>query len=246
MRESLSRLICPYCSSVARPNAHYCMRCGQILQAPVQTTSGGSWSGAVPADSQAPWQEVPAPPAPAAATRSDAVPESLQTTHLVQMMPTFHAPPEVEVSAGVPSADAEPERPVLPPTGLEDRQHTSVILTFSTGQQARIVQGAVIGRKPDATARNAGLEAIEVNDDAKSLSRAHVIIEVTDRSARITDLGSSNGTELERASERESLTVEQRHRLRDGDRIWLGQVSADVRIELSGTKGVHRGAESQH
>lgn len=245
MRESLSRLICPYCSSVARPNAHYCMLCGQILQAPAQPASaGGSWNGAGPVDPQAPWQEVPAPPAPAASTRPDAVPESLQTTHLVQMMPTFHAPPEV--SDEVPSLDVDHERPALPPTGLEDRQHTSVLITFSTGQVARIVRGAVIGRKPEATARNAGLEAVEVTDDAKSLSRAHVIVEVTDRSARITDLGSSNGTELERGSEREALTVEQRYRLRDGDRIWLGQVSADVMIELSSDKGAHDGAQSQH
>ena len=237
MREQLSRLVCAYCGDTARPNSYYCMSCGQILQArPPAKLSAPRTATEAPATS---------PPAPRVG-EIEGLPEALQTTQMSRMLPAFDSPPDVEPHDDQ-AEGAEQPRAALPPVGLADRHQGALQLSFSTGQVVRVSHGTVIGRKPHATARNAGLDAAEVHDDAMSLSRAHAIVEVTDRSARITDLGSSNGTEIERGHERELLVPEKRYRLQHGDRIWLGTLTADVSIDVLSEKGRHGGQhEPEH
>ena len=199
----LSRGACPYCGTASRPNALYCLDCGQIV-----TTAAPA--AATP---RAPLWIPPAPPE----IRREAA-SAFVAPPMIDAV-TTPEPPRRRRSGAVPA----PPRVSLPePDG-------ALMLTFSFGQRSLIGGSAVIGRLPDDVARNSGRQAVTVTDDTRSVSRAHAYIDLGPEGAFVSDAGSANGTSLERGGDRHRLEGDPQE-LRDGDRVWFGDVWADVSL----------------
>lgn len=202
---TLSRGACPYCGAASRPNSLHCLVCGQVVQlsAPERPLARPvTWS-------------APAPPeAPAS---------------LPVMETGFARPPQL---AGGASSEQQPlrrdarARPALPPVQTSSFAG-GVTLHFSTGQRALIGGSAVIGRLPDDIARNSGRQGVAVADDSRSLSRAHAFVDLGPEGVFASDAGSANGSQLERDGVKRRLQTDPVP-LRDGDRLWLGDIFADV------------------
>lgn len=208
MESVLSRAACPYCGAGARPQSLYCLDCGQVVTiasaAPVRRTT--TW--------EPPLVHAPAP-APAAEPQ-------------VVAGGAFAVPAVLEASAPVLRRRSHTPAPALPEVRLADTDR-SVVLVFSTGETARVRGAAVIGRSPEDVARNSGRQAVRLADDTRSLSRAHAMIDLTGDSAYVFDAGSANGSILERDGVQTPLSDEPK-RLATGDRLWFGDVVADVTI----------------
>ncbi|MFV0435587.1 MAG: FHA domain-containing protein [Leucobacter sp.] len=142
--------------------------------------------------------------------------------------------PSTAATASSPRAAALPPTAVPPPlprlSGHSDADAQVVEFALLSGQRARIHGTTVLGRMPEATARNAGAQAIAIPDDTKSISRAHAIIERQGQAVTISDAGSANGSVIERDGTAIEIAEGQEISLRDGDRIWLGDVPLDVHI----------------
>jgi hypothetical protein len=212
METLLSRGTCAYCGSPVLPNSSHCLECGQIVTTARPTRAPSTPAWAPPAVVR------PAAAAPARRSPEFAVPRT---------------PPAVAAEPPLRRRESAP-RPAaaIPSAGLSDDRAGLLTLVFSTGEQARVGGSAVIGRNPRDAARNSGRQPVEVADPTRSMSRAHALIDLTPEGAFASDAGSGNGTVLERGGRRVQLD-DTPQPLRDGDRLWLGDVSADVR--LSGT-----------
>lgn len=209
----LSRAACPYCGANTRPNSLYCLECGQVAAIAAPKTA--------PARSTL-WDPPPLlMPAAAAAAPSIgsgngfAIPASVEAS----------APPPVRRRRSAAAA------PALPELSLADGDRP-VVLVFSTGDTARVRGAAVIGRNPDDVARNSGRQPVAVDDQTRSMSRAHAMIDLATDGAYVYDAGSANGSQLERAGVRRALTSEPR-RLAHGDRLWFGDIYADVALSVA-------------
>ncbi|MGO3147307.1 MAG: FHA domain-containing protein [Leucobacter sp.] len=154
---------CAYCGTQARPNAMYCMNCGQIV----------------------------------VAARTERVHPSMRTS----------------LRSQTASADAR-----------------IIELEFLDGKRTKIDGTAVLGRRPEVTARNSFAQAVAVPDDSKSVSRAHAIIDIRGQAVSISDAGSANGSTVERNDAVLTLRSGCKISLRSGDRIWLGNVPIVVHI----------------
>jgi hypothetical protein len=167
---------CVYCDATLQPNSMFCLECGQLIPQSAKPPVPAQFSpGASPA-AAAPQQK-----APAAVSAVEPVP--LPGTLPWQQRGT-----------------AQPEAPAAKPAAaVEVRPHlTRAELVFSTGQRVRISGNAVIGRKPAQTAQATGAQAIEVEDDTRSMSRVHLFLELHDGVLVVGDAGSSNGSGVQR------------------------------------------------
>lgn len=199
---------CAYCDSELRPNSMFCLSCGQLIASaypPVpsgiqQPASTGAATPAAPSRPAGPNMPVPLPP------------------------PIGGAPEPV---APTPAAPAE-SAPAAGPATSAPRPLTAVKLQFSTGDHAVVARTAVIGRVPQSAAQNSGAQAVEVKDTTRSVSRVHLTLTVRDGAATVTDMGSANGSAVERAGARTPLVEGRAVAVSPGDRIWLGDVSAEV------------------
>ncbi|MFC5338659.1 FHA domain-containing protein [Leucobacter denitrificans] len=223
-----TRAECAYCGTQARPNSMYCMNCGQIVVAPRSTTSRPTLQSTLHAGSHA----APHPATPAAANAPTPPRGGIEQFLLPEVpalpdLPSTHA--SQRVSDPRPGAAAPLVAP--PPRPKLASADTRVIeLQLHDGSRVKIDGTAVLGRRPEATARNSGAQAIEVPDESKSVSRAHAIIEVHGQAASISDAGSANGSSVERDGSVLALRSGRQISLRHGDRIWLGSVPVDVHI----------------
>lgn len=155
----------------------------------------------------------------------------------------FVSPPSAPT--GVPSPTLAPAlatpslaAPQLAAPRLSAEDAQAVELVLGSGARTRVHGTAVLGRSPEATARNAGAQAIAIPDTTKSVSRAHAIIEFQGRAVEIGDAGSANGSSVERDGVFIELGGDTRVSLRHGDRIWLGDVPIEVEISR-GRRGAH-------
>lgn len=207
MDSVLSRGACPYCGVGARPNSLYCLACGQVVAIASSAPSrrGTSWE----------------PPRLAHAVAPAAEP------HVVGGG-AFAVPAAIEASAPVLRRRVPTPAPALPEVRLAETDR-SVVLVFSTGETARVRGAAVIGRSPEDVARNSGRQPVRLADNTRSLSRAHAMIDLTGDHAYVFDAGSANGSLLERDGVQTQLSDEPK-RLATGDRLWFGDVAADVTI----------------
>ena len=207
----LSRAACPYCGANTRPNSLYCLDCGQVAAVAAPRASAprsGVWE---PPPLLAPIDVVP-----------------------VGNGGGFAIPASVEESSPPPPRRRRPtaQAPALPEVSLADGDRP-MVLVFSTGDIARVRGAAVIGRNPDDVARNSGRQPVAVDDQSRSMSRAHAMIDLAADGAYVYDAGSANGSQLERAGVRRPLTGEPR-RLANGDRLWFGDIYADVALNAVG------------
>lgn len=207
---------CAYCDAELRPNSMFCFECGQLVHGATPPVPKGFsvQPAAVPPGSPPPVapnapvvaREVPLPPV----WQPSAPPAPQPTAAAVETGPAPQAAPP---AAGVPGATPPP---------------SSVALTFSTGERVHVTGRAVIGRKPQSTAQNAGAQAVEIHDDTRSVSRVHLTLDVDRHGVTVTDAGSGNGSSLERGGARLPLREGKPAQVHPGDRIWLGEVSVDL------------------
>lgn len=122
-------------------------------------------------------------------------------------------------------------RPATPPHKPEV---PTAILTFNTGDVARVTGAVLIGRTPSADSGEDVELTIAVDDESRKLSRTHLRIEWHDGTLWATDRGSGNGTTVKRGGASPiELTSWQPFRLHDQDVAVLG----DVHVTVSLTDG---------
>jgi RDD family/FHA domain len=127
---------------------------------------------------------------PPSATSGPAAPDFRPPA--VASAPTAPAAPVVPARPAASAAPASPAAPAPPVTGIA--RVTRVVLTSGDGATHTITGSAVVGRRPRAESED--VQVVEIADVARSLSRTHVRVRVTDGVAWVEDAGSANGTRL--------------------------------------------------
>ncbi|GAA1766734.1 FHA domain-containing protein [Agromyces humatus] len=200
---------CAYCDATLQPNSMYCLECGQLIpQEPARPP--------VPAQFARPATPAAAAPAPSPAQPSSRIePVPLPGTLPWQQRPA--------AASEAPSATRpEPQAAAQPVERIE--------LAFSTGQRVIVGGSAVIGRKPADTALAMGVQAIEVADDTRSVSRVHLFLDLADGVITVGDAGSSNGSGVERNGAVAQLeSAGRRVAVVPGDTVWVGDISFAIR-----------------
>jgi hypothetical protein len=192
----------------------YCLECGQLIpqqpaRPPVPAQFAPERSNPVTTDAAA--------PAPRAPSRVEPVP--LPGTLPWQQRPAPAAEASERPVAGASAARREPRTPI-----------ERVELAFSTGQRVTVAGSAVVGRKPVDTALAMGVQAIEVADDTRSVSRVHLFLDVADGVITVGDAGSSNGSGVERGGAVTPLeSAGTRLEVVPGDTVWVGDISFVIR-----------------
>ena len=105
---------------------------------------------------------------------------------------------------------------------------------FDTGQRAQVpLPGSIVlGRQPDA--QGDGEHAIAVEDPDRTVSKNHARLEHVDGETWVTDLGSTNGTELVDDGDVTTVAMGQRLRVPDGARLRIGDRALTVSVLLDG------------
>lgn len=76
------------------------------------------------------------------------------------------------------------------------RPEGSVRLVFDDGTRYDLVGTLLIGRSPVAEGEFAEAAVLSVSDEARSVSKAHIVLRVRDGEVFVEDLHSTNGTKL--------------------------------------------------
>ena len=94
-----------------------------------------------------------------------------------------------------PSGPVQAEQPEQPETETVDRV-TAMLFAFDTGQQQRVtIPGTgVIGRNPREF--TPGDQLISIDDPAKSVSKSHLLFQISGLSVQVLDHASTNGSEI--------------------------------------------------
>ena len=197
---------------------------------PTNTGAAAPVSGAL-STTPAPPARVSAPVAPTGAVRG--VGGAPQVGHQPTTAPRVAAAP-VDASASQTPAPALPpgvvtvDAPIAaapPPREIG----ALLLLTFDTGQRAqlRIPAEANLGRRPDAT--SAEDQLVAVDDPAGSVSKTHLRLEYRGDSVWVTDLGSTNGSQMiDDTGASSPLAPGARTRLDDGASVRIGERSFTV------------------
>lgn len=108
----------------------------------------------------------------------------------------------------------------------------TAVLSFSTGDVARVTGAALIGRRPSPSDGEDVDLTVTVDDQSRQLSRTHLRVEWHDGGLWATDRNSANGTTVERPGRPPlDLTPWQPLQLHDGDILVLGDVHLTVSLE---------------
>ena len=146
---------------------------------------------------------IPAPPPPPPPPPAAPLPQH-------QVAPAF-APPPAAIPAPRPEAwapaappptsresieaEAEAEATVLTPRSRAARA-PSWTLTLSDGMTFAVTGATVIGRRPTPPALHADAATLALPDPQRMLSKTHALIEVEADAIWVTDLDSTNGTDI--------------------------------------------------
>lgn len=230
---------CQFCDEELRPNSMFCANCGQLV-------------ASVPPPFGAP---AAAPAVPSATPAADPVPEKKRRRIGRVPLPGAFGPkttddrgavddaapstPTQAQSAPSPSPGAAPTPPAAPPASPSAAVRaaapavapTTLHVKLSTGRTLAIGAPAIVGRNPGGAATDARIAAVQVDDPSRSVSRAHVRIEAAGAGLAVVDLGSANGTEVERADRTTPLVTGRAVTLSVGDRVWMG---ADFYFDVIG------------
>ncbi|MEV1131381.1 FHA domain-containing protein [Agromyces sp. NPDC049794] len=202
---------CVYCDATLQPNSMYCLECGQLIpQQPARPPVPSQF--AAPAASGQPTEGAQRP---------------RPTSSRIEAVPLPGTLPWQQRRAGIESS-VESAAPT--PQPVARTRVDRVELAFSTGQRVTVAGSAVIGRKPGDTALAMGVQGIEVADDTRSVSRVHLVLEVADGTITVGDVGSSNGSGIERNGVVTQLeSAGPRVEAFPGDTVWVGDISFVVR-----------------
>lgn len=192
---------CRFCGAAVRPNTMFCPSCGQLVVAAT-------------------------PPAEASA-----LPPPFRTTGGGPRATPRTAEPAAPAApiAPVPlpeSASAASARTVAPPAPVPP---AALVLRLPGGVEHAIDRELVLGRNPAGRSPRPDGVPVEVPDPTRSVSRTHLVVRPgAPGEALAEDLGSGNGTLLERMGARRPLRPHEAVAVRAGDRLVLGDVVIDV------------------
>lgn len=167
----------------------------------------------------------------AQAPAGQAVPPILRAPAPARGPATGTVPPAAGNAQAMPAGVVPVDAPIaMPPQPV---RHVEVgeqlLLTFDTGQRAQLsIPVAVnLGRKPDRTEQDDQL--VVVQDSEGTVSKTHLRLDYRGDSVWLTDLGSTNGSEiLDDTGEGSLLAKGSRVRLEDGSRVRIGNRSFTV------------------
>jgi hypothetical protein len=202
---------CSYCGSDLRPNSMFCLDCGQLVarQGP---DPAGAGSRSDRSESTAPPQprvtDAPASPS-AQASSPSAAPSAL--------------PPQAP-SASAPAVQA----PTTPPS--QAAAGYVWVLTVD-GTEHVLARDVFVGRRP---APDAGADAIPLDDAGRTVSRNHAVIRRRGDVLTIEDLGSANGTHVERAGRTATCRAGEPLAIGHGDVLGFGDVRATLAARIDG------------
>ncbi|KTR83709.1 RDD family protein [Leucobacter chromiiresistens] len=131
-------------------------------------------------------------------------------------------------AAALPPGVVPVDAPVAPAPAPRE-VGTLLLLTFDTGQRARLRIPTVVnlGRRPEPS--EADDQLVVVEDSAASVSKTHLRLEYRGDSVWVTDLGSTNGSEMvDDTGATSVLASGARMRLEDGASVRIGQRSFTV------------------
>lgn len=104
---------------------------------------------------------------------------------------------------------------------------TTLVLRLDTGESIPVSGPILLGRNPDAVG-HPGARPIRVADGSRTLSKTHMLVRPVAGGLEVVDCASTNGSGLIRAGVEQGLTAGVPVRAADGDRIRLGDRTADV------------------
>ena len=241
---------CQFCDEELRPNSMFCANCGQLVASvppPFGAPAAATAPTAAPAspEPEKKKRRIGRVPLPGAfGSRSpedrDAVAGAPAGGQAQAAPPAAHPTPSpapgarpvdpaaAPAPAGPAAVPAAPPADPRPPAALAP---STLHVKLSTGRTLAIGAPAIVGRNPGVAASDARIAAVQVDDPSRSVSRAHVRIEQAGASLAVVDLGSANGTEVERGDRTTPLVTGRAVPLAVGDRVWMG---ADFYFDVIG------------
>lgn len=135
--------------------------------------------------------------------------------------------------------------PVPPRTTPAPAPKLTAMLYFENGtaHELSIPGQAVLGRRPSSSDPSAML--VPVPDTTGTISRSHALLEISAGRLWITDLNSTNGTEIMEDGELLRLQPKQRREIPFGTRIMLGSTAVSVNLLRNRDRGAHNGRGRQ-
>lgn len=237
---------CQFCDEELRPNSMFCANCGQLVASvPPPFGAPATAPAAPPAPAQpladAPEKKkrrigrVPLPGAfgAKAPENRDAVATDgpAASSSPTPPAPTGSAPAAQPTPSPAPGPAPTPPSAPAAPQPTPSNAPTTLHVKLSTGRTLAIGAPAIVGRNPGVAATDARVAAVQVDDPSRSVSRAHVRIEQSAQGLAVVDLGSANGTEVERSDRTTPLVTGRAVPLAVGDRVWMG---ADFYFDVIG------------
>lgn len=130
---------------------------------------------------------------------------------------------------------ALPERPAATPAPAAAKPSQLLLFLENTsGIPLASSASIVLGRKPQK--QSAGDTVIQVEDTTGTVSRSHALLEIKNGRIWITDLGSTNGTQIMCDGEEKHIAAHVRTEINSGSRISLGDVSCSI---AAAGRGMH-------
>lgn len=145
----------------------------------------------VPSATREPWAPAPSPfPAD-----GEAFPESSGPVSAIVGAPDAGTPRSARSSVSAMHTKPHiPEEDDLEATVVARRKRTAWTLTGPSGVRIPLTSGTVIlGRRPSADPEHPDAQLVALDDDTRTVSKTHALLELRDDRWFITDLGSTNG-----------------------------------------------------
>ena len=204
---------CPACEEENEDGVVYCDQCGADLST-IETPEPDVPPTNVP-EQPVPPTNIPEQPVPATNVADTPPPPISPPSNVVQ------PPPPNQATGGIPQTPTPSVVPHLTP--LSQQAALSVVRGDKPGEAFQIWDGLnIIGRAdPQGKPIDIDLEGQETSKQAPSVSRQHAAVKLENGVCTLEDLGSSNGTFVNRG---ERLQPGQPLQLNDGDEIIVGLV----------------------
>ncbi len=164
-------------------------------------------------------QQAAAPSAPTRLPQEAPLPSPVsgaepQQHRVVEFDATASAQPETASAANIAAAPQQ--------TQAADR---TPIVVLPNGERIALHGALLVGRKPRPEHDEI---PVTLADDARSISRSHLMIVPDASGASVRDLGSANGTRVRRAGQEHLVTANTDFRLELGDVICLGRFELEL------------------
>lgn len=139
----------------------------------------------------------------------------------------FEAP--AAESAPAPEPESEPESASAPEVDETTNPSVVFVLTFSTGERARIGGGGLLGRRPIAQPGEPVGQVVQITDPGRSVSKTHLEFGLEAGELWICDRYSGNGTIIHASGAGARLCEPgRRYRVGRGTRVEIGDQYFDV------------------